>query len=526
MATPNIQTDLIDINLAENTTDWNSVGGGNIQVGPDYAIQGTNALEKKISGNGGDGGMAYDNGAGINPGSTLHFFMWMLCTTPGAIETQANGGQIIRMGSGVSSGVSNYYDYYVNGSDTLPKGGMQNYAIRYAVNPDATTGIPNQGPSEIGYVLTTTGQIRGNNLGVDALRYGSGLYITEGELLDPITFSASAAVNDLNANRYGILESRPGGFDLKGKYNIGTGTNGATTASYFSDSNTSITFVDTNGKTLDDFSQIIFSHPTTFFELDTVSVTGIGDTNQGIFNVANSAVTGTLENCVFNAIGETFLGENTETTGSSWIGCQSVYQSGSGFLNTKFQGKETGNPTSSLISDDPALITGCTFELGSPTDVHYGIEIVVTGSYTFDGNTFIKFSALRPELRYNPTAGPQGDGDLTINIVNGGTFLNFDNDAPTGTVTINQNTLITLTDLISGSEVRVYESGTTTEVAGIENTPATGLFDFTAAVGLDVDIIVLSLEYENIRIENFTIPALSSEIPIQQRIDRNYLNPT
>ena len=91
------------------------------------------------------------------------------------------------------------------------------------------------------------------------------------------------------------------------------------------------------------------------------------------------------------------------------------------------------------------------------------------------------------------------------------------------TVTINQNTLITLTDLISGSEVRVYESGTTTEVAGIENTPATGLFDFTAAVGLDVDIVILSLLYENIRIEEFTIPALSSEIPIQQRIDRNYL---
>ncbi len=523
MAAPNIATDLVDINLAETNNDWSSFGGGQIQVGPDYAIQGTNALEKRVSGNGSNAGMIYDNTSGINPGTTLHFFFWVLCTTPGAIETKAAAGIELRMGVNLG-GAGAYNGYYLNGSDTLPKGGIQNYAIRYGVNPDVVNGSPPQGPTEFLYALTTTGNIRGNNLGVDALRYGTGLYITEGELTDPITFSGSAYENDLNANRYGILEARPGGFDLKGRYNVGTHTNGITTESYFSDSNTSVTFIDTDGKTLDDFTQIIFDHPTTFFEWDTISVTGIGDTNQGIFNVADSAVTGTIENCVFNSIGETFLGGNVETTGSSWIGCQSIYQSGSGFLNTKFQGKETGNPTSSLISDDPALITECTFELGSPVNIHYGIEIVVTGSYTFDGNTFIKFlSGSRPALRYNPTAGPQGDGDLTVNIINGGTFLDFDNDAPTGTVTINQNTLITLTDLISGSEVRVYESGTTTEVAGIENTPATGLFDFTAAVGLDVDIVVLSLLYENIRIEEFTIPALSSEIPIQQRIDRNYL---
>ena len=67
----------------------------------------------------------------------------------------------------------------------------------------------------------------------------------------------------------------------------------------------------------------------------------------------------------------------------------------------------------------------------------------------------------------------------------------------------------------------MYESGTTTEIAGIENS-TTQFTDATIAVN-SVDIVIHHIEYEYIRLEAVDVTA-DVALPIQQRFDRGYSN--
>ena len=522
MAAPIYDTDLVDINLAEATTGWNDVnqagGGGALSAEVDYAIQGSFAITRAISNT--RRGVMYDTGSAITFGSDEHVFTWTVSATPGLTDIKSSGGIQIIMGSGIS----NYYGWYVNGSDTLPGGGMNNYAV-YPTG--STSNLTIGSPTNFqffGSQVLITATAKGENFACDAIRRGTGFYITEGDVTTPITFSGSAAINDNNNNRYGIITNVPGGYSLKGRYVVGQDPNQNPTASYFSDSNTAVTFEDTEFS-LSDFTQIIFDDSGTIFDLDSVNFTAIGTNNKGIIKVNNSLTSGSITSCNFNNIGNTFLNANVDTTEVTWRSCDTIYQSGSTINGGNIV--TTIGATSSLVSDDPSLISNVNF-VGNGTK--HGIEVVVTGSYNFAGNTFSGFisgSNGGEELLFNP---PGGTGDLTINVTSGGNTPSFRN-LSSGTVTINNNINVTLTGMKDFTEVRVYSAGTTTELAGIENVVSASVgandndFSFSQGEGVNIDIVIISLLFENQRIENFTIPSSDSEIPIQQSTDRNYLNP-
>lgn len=84
---------------------------------------------------------------------------------------------------------------------------------------------------------------------------------------------------------------------------------------------------------------------------------------------------------------------------------------------------------------------------------------------------------------------------------------------------------LTLTGLKNPSEVRVYDAGTTTEIAGQEDiTTGTYTTDIDVAAYPDVDVSVLALNYQNIRLLNQTLGS-GLTIPVSQVVDRQYLNP-
>ena len=133
-------------------------------------------------------------------------------------------------------------------------------------------------------------------------------------------------------------------------------------------------------------------------------------------------------------------------------------------------------------------------------------------TWTFDSNDAdILFSAPSGDLTINANAG----SDPTTSTVVG-----------TGAVYINTNVTVTLTGLIGSppTEVRVYDTGTTTELTGQENV-TTGTFDINLDASDYIDIRIHNVEYEYLSYINFDMPATDSSIPIQQRFDRNYLNP-
>jgi len=130
-----------------------------------------------------------------------------------------------------------------------------------------------------------------------------------------------------------------------------------------------------------------------------------------------------------------------------------------------------------------------------------------------DSFTFSELSTIQLEYR--------GLKDLNITNVNGSNLV-ADKVYTTqeGNVNIINQSVLTLTGLQPNTEVRIYEVGTENEITGIEN--VTGSYSAFLLVN-EVDISIISLQYENIRLENINTTTDVS-LPIQQVFDRQYEN--
>lgn len=85
---------------------------------------------------------------------------------------------------------------------------------------------------------------------------------------------------------------------------------------------------------------------------------------------------------------------------------------------------------------------------------------------------------------------------------------------------------LTLTGLQPNTEVRIFNAGTTTELAGQEDIDS-GIFSWSYDYETysSVDISILSLGYQNIRLLGLPITFAGLTVPVQQQIDRQYENP-
>lgn len=85
---------------------------------------------------------------------------------------------------------------------------------------------------------------------------------------------------------------------------------------------------------------------------------------------------------------------------------------------------------------------------------------------------------------------------------------------------------LTLTGLQTDTEVRIFDAGTTTLLAGQEDIDS-GTFSwaYDYETYTSVDISILSLGYQNIRLTGLPITFAGLTVPIQQQIDRQYENP-
>jgi hypothetical protein len=119
-------------------------------------------------------------------------------------------------------------------------------------------------------------------------------------------------------------------------------------------------------------------------------------------------------------------------------------------------------------------------------------------------------------------------GNVVINVGGSGTTPTIRN-AVGSTTTVNNTKNVTLTGLRDLTEVRVFSAGTTTELAGIEDatdgSAGNRSFTFSLAGGTVVDIRIINKQYEYLKLTSYTVPTSDTEVPIQQRFDRNYRNP-
>ena len=127
------------------------------------------------------------------------------------------------------------------------------------------------------------------------------------------------------------------------------------------------------------------------------------------------------------------------------------------------------------------------------------------------------------KLKYRITCATANTGNVI-------THIRIDTDSTLTAQTDNLYPLatngLTLTGLKNPTEVRVFDAGTTTEIAGQESvTSGTFTTEIDAGTYPSVDISILSLGYQNTRLLDVDISAGDVSIPVQQVVDRQYLNP-
>lgn len=172
-----------------------------------------------------------------------------------------------------------------------------------------------------------------------------------------------------------------------------------------------------------------------------------------------------------------------------------------------------------VTSDGPADISDCDF---SSSGTGHALELTTPGTYTFSGNTFAGYAGTNGSTGNEAVYNNSG-GAVTLNIAGGGDTPSIRNGAGAST-TVNNNRTVTLTGLKNPSEVRVFSAGTTTEISGTGAESVTdGDHAFSVPLGTDVDIVILALGYQNMRILAYSVDA-DATLPIAQQIDRQYAN--
>jgi hypothetical protein len=211
---------------------------------------------------------------------------------------------------------------------------------------------------------------------------------------------------------------------------------------------------------------------------------------------------------------------------SLYIDCTSALVDNSEQLRVSSINANSADAVAFMTTDNLAEVQHSTFEF---SDGH-AIEIDVAGTYTFTGNAFVGAFGGTPGSNLVASSGSNdamilnsSGGLVTINIGGGGDNVSVRNTAGS-TTQVNNDVVVTFVGAVNNSEIRVYTTGTQTELGtGIEDTDGTDTISISG--GTAVDLVIHHIDYEQIRLINFTWPSVDSDFIVSQRFDRNNKNP-
>lgn len=192
---------------------------------------------------------------------------------------------------------------------------------------------------------------------------------------------------------------------------------------------------------------------------------------------------------------------------TSFSNCYEIAGEASEFRGCSF---DKSLAASALQIKDGASVVNCFFTKGS--DDH-AIEIDAAGSFTLAGNTFSGYTY-----------------DINVTATTGTVTIYVSGETPTyqtagATVNIVSGATLTLTNLVSGSDIVILAAGTSTHLADV-NENSTTTYAFVYSSNDLVDICVYKIGYVPFAIRNYQLSGENGSIPISQRADRNYINPS
>jgi len=423
-----------------------------------------------------------------------HVRLWYTSITFPNMKTKANNG--LRFYA--KDGSSNKAYWQIAGSDTY-FGGWLNIVVDMDSTPDSGS-FDKTDVEEVGVEIAVNSTPKNlTNTWIDYARYGDGL-----SAYGSTSFGMEEIYQADLSNGYGIVEKVEGVYFISGKIKIGDST--GTNTTIFEDDGETYVFTNKNvssslygiegigngtGDTDITFNNCAIKSAGPLFDLD-------GD--------STAIESFDLNGCVIDGADEVLLDVNCTIIGTTFNNC--------GLITVEEATVEDCTVSNSIATNAlklPALVADNNTARIKFLDNTNAVLIDSDVDHTFDGHTF---SGNTYDI--NNTSG----ASIIVYATNGA-----DPSTYTGsTVDIQNSVTVTITGLVSGTEVRIMRAGTQTEEAGVESSGTS--FDYTFNSPPDgftkVDIAIVSTGYKNIWISDYTLPTVSTILPIQQQEDVNY----
>ena len=586
MAAPTYTTDLITITdgSASFTEPAGDVQGTLAAGETDFFIQGTNCTSKSIGTVSSPpklAGAGYQAAGALTIPTNGAVMVWMYFACPNAISAESAGGLQCISGQDVN----NYKRHYVRGSDTYTYGGWLCIPFDPANATDGTAyGSPSSTVQYLGWSASVTASIsKGNPYGVDAIRYGRcELSFTGGDSGSGYaTFGGAVTQNDLVANRWGLLQDVGGsylqqGLILIGKstrtttyrvrttnvvtlttstahllnvgdtvvisgvggtgyngtvvvlsvpstttftYNNGTYSNEGSTADTGGSINAVCEFVDSNKviniantkKVPSAFNTFEVRNASSILTLTNVIITALGTVSKGNFIATDNADIN-LTTCAFTDMGTFGFQSNSTATNSTFRRCGQITTGGATLTGCTVDSSTASSAVLAATPAEAALITNTSF---TSSGTGHAIEIGGTAAdITLTGLSFTGYS------------GTSTNAAIYVNI-SGGSMTIYTSANPSirtagCSVTVSSSITLTLTGLVSGSDISITDAGTDTERVNVDNNSGTTYAYNYSAASEYVDIAVYKAGYLPYYIRNYLLSASNSSVPVAQATDRNY----
>lgn len=454
MAVPSYGHDLTDWIADGDVTAWTELtgavsGGAPDEADTESALQGTNSCSQTQNTTG-LCSMVRILATPVTFSAGQVALVWQGHAVATALLPYASSGLRIAK----ATDVGNWGSYDVGGNDVAPHpyGKWVNNPVDFSLTPDATTGTPPSGGTNIYGIAsmcqTSQNVAKGQPHVVDIIRYGRAeARITGGSLADGYaTFSGYAAVNDAQTARWGLIQQTTGGYLWKGLMNIGY--NG--TACQFVDSNKNI-YVQDCRKVTSGFNKIEIRTTGTVVNWDNIAflVASPSTTaSKGALEVVDD-VSVTLANCQFVDMDTFIFKSNSSVSYTIFRRCGQVTLGGATVTGCTF-----ARSTAAV-----ALACGSSVSTLSYTDfissgTGHAIEITSGTSHTLTGITFSGYAA---------TSGSTGNEAVYVNIASGNVTIYADS-------TFSYRTAGATVTIVAGARTA------TVTVATTAGTPISGAF--------------------------------------------------
>lgn len=465
MAVVSVGADFARWDNMDATTNISGIGGGaGAGAEPDIVYQGSNSISRKVTA----AGFYTDTGANrdMTAAGRTTWIVKTWLTNYGSLTTTGNE-HVVRVGSGTGA----YYEYDMGNPTTPYLAGEAGGWVITAIDPsiashrDGTTGSPTLTACAYFAAYSVCSTSKAENLCLDAIDAGVGLYLTGGDGGDTDGVFDDFAVDDVDDTtngRIGFVQRVDGGLKVLGRLIIGATSSAGTrttTATGFTDSDVVVTFPDQfaaagfSGMTID------LGNASTTVDLTGISFistgTSAGEDTRAVFEVFGTSGTLTVTGGSILNFAELTLTSACTVSGTT-ISVETMTQASADVSDLQIT---TLSASASATLGDPTF--------GSTTDLHdvtfiqggsgHALEITSAGSYTLTNIGFSGYGATTSNSAAIYVSA--SSGTVTLNI-SGGDSPTYRTAGATVDIVLNPvTTTITARDASDNSVIsgaRVY----------------------------------------------------------------------